>query len=161
MPKLILPHTLDGRLIVDRARKKALRRKLKAAGIKETTVYGRDRELTAWHALAVTLNIPFFSPSKQLERAQHGEDGAAVIAKIAESARKKSKAPARVASTASAMVPWPEIMTAGARESLCRSQRRTSMPLASGSIISSRKASARRTSGWARNSEALRQTVTA
>ena len=33
---------------------------------------------------------------------------------------RKSKAPARVASTASAIVPWPEIMITGARSSLCR-----------------------------------------
>jgi hypothetical protein len=73
---------------------------------------------------------------------------------------RKSKAPARVASTASAMVPWPEIMMAGPPASHCRSQRRTSMPLPSGSSTSRRNASARRASGCDRNSAAERQIVT-
>ena len=51
---------------------------------------------------------------------------------------RKSKAPARVASTASAMVPWPEIMMAGAVVPFCLTAFSRSMPLPSGSFISSR-----------------------
>ena len=51
---------------------------------------------------------------------------------------RKSKAPARVASTASAMVPWPEIMMAGDAAPFCRTALSRSMPLPSGSLISSR-----------------------
>ena len=51
---------------------------------------------------------------------------------------RKSKAPARVASTASAMVPWPEIITAGEPPLFCLSARSRSMPLPSGSFISNR-----------------------
>ena len=60
---------------------------------------------------------------------------------------RKSKAPARVASTASAMVPWPEIMMAGAGLPFCRTERSRSMPLPSGSRTSNRNASARSASG--------------
>ena len=51
---------------------------------------------------------------------------------------RKSKAPARVASTASAMVPWPEIMMAGAVVAVLLHRRSRSMPLPSGSFMSSR-----------------------
>ena len=56
---------------------------------------------------------------------------------------RKSNAPARVASTASAIVPCPEIMMAGARLALCCTERRRSIPLPSGRRMSNRNASAR------------------
>jgi len=74
---------------------------------------------------------------------------------------RKSKAPARVASTASAMVPWPEIMMAGEAPPFCRTTRSRSIPLPSGSFISNRKASARCESGWRPNSATDRHTFTA
>ena len=73
---------------------------------------------------------------------------------------RKSNAPARVASTASAMVPCPEIITAGAEAPFCRAARSRSMPLPSGSFMSSRYASARCASGWRLNSATLRHTLT-
>ncbi len=51
---------------------------------------------------------------------------------------RKSKAPARVASTASAIVPCPEIMMAGAGPPFCRTTFSRSMPLPSGSFMSNR-----------------------
>ena len=71
---------------------------------------------------------------------------------------RKSKAPARVAATASAIVAWPEIMITGARPSETSGSR--SRPLASGSRTSSRYASARRRGRRRRNSPAVRHTST-
>ena len=51
---------------------------------------------------------------------------------------RKSKAPARVASTASAIVPWPEIMITGALEPSWRRLRSKSIPLPSGRRTSSK-----------------------
>ena len=51
---------------------------------------------------------------------------------------RKSNAPILVASTASATVPWPEIITAADRSSHWRTSRSRSMPLPSGSRRSSR-----------------------
>ena len=74
---------------------------------------------------------------------------------------RKSKAPARVASTASAIVPCPEIMIAGARVSFCWRERSRSMPLPSGRRMSNRNASARCVSPFLRNSATERQIATA
>ncbi len=74
---------------------------------------------------------------------------------------RKSNAPARVASTASAIVPCPEIMMAGARLLLCCTERRRSIPLPSGRRMSNRNASARDASPFFRNSATDRQTETA
>ena len=62
--------------------------------------------------------------------------------------------PARVASTASAIVAWPEIMSTGAVISFAWSSRSKSIPLASGRRTSMRNRSMRARSGNARISAA-------
>jgi hypothetical protein len=56
---------------------------------------------------------------------------------------RKSMAPERIASTAVAVVPWPEIITTGSASSSACSLRSTSMPSMPGILMSSRTRSGR------------------
>ena len=93
------------RLAYFRARKCALRQELRAAGVKETTVYAGEAELNAWRELAGVLGSPLFSASRQLRRTRDHEDATATILKTAAALRQKPAPPKNANNAASEIGP--------------------------------------------------------